>query len=525
MNTFDRRKLSLLAAAVAGLWTVGGVQAATLTCGTPVRVTTTPSVATPPVNVNWRSDARFVDATGADTTPAGHPVVVGGNIPNYISQYWNYTPPAAIAPGAAWLTHGVVQQRPGYSDTYGHFRVDIQGDRSKGAWVANRATMIYNEPITIGPEVDLSSIRVTGRGSVDNNSGALSVMAHTLPGGVDNTAAAQPWVQSTALSGIGAWNSATGGAFDLQASASGLGFYYGDNSIGLTFNSERYNDSLPGGIIADFEITADCLTPPAAQPTAALICPDGNRAGDTVRIGPFTTNARDWKWTWRTNAAGTAIENVEQPLYDDYMYRDYFRPAALPAGQETAARWISPGTTSPAGADVPGVPYPAATGQAKGSFYGTVFTLNQPLMVGNNVDLSTIRFDGRFGFDDTGDSVFVKPASLPAYTPFAHLLPDGFGSFTQATTAPIPGFLQGQNTIGLVLNGGQNTNDCGSGVCALGAIADFYVTATCTGLPPIAIDPNSPTSVPTLDVAGLGLLGLLSAGAGAVALRRRKRAQ
>ena len=37
-------------------------------------------------------------------------------------------------------------------------------------------------------------------------------------------------------------------------------------------------------------------------------------------------------------------------------------------------------------------------------------------------------------------------------------------------------------------------------------------------------EPQPPTAVPTLDIAGLGLLSLLGAGAGAVALRRRKRA-
>jgi len=34
---------------------------------------------------------------------------------------------------------------------------------------------------------------------------------------------------------------------------------------------------------------------------------------------------------------------------------------------------------------------------------------------------------------------------------------------------------------------------------------------------------SSPTAVPALDFAGLGVLGLLSAGAGALVLRRRKR--
>ena len=511
-------KVSAACILLLGLGAMGGVQAATLTCGTGggVHVTTTATAS------QWKSDARHVGPvpTNTDLGPATA-------VANYVSTFWNYTPPAAIAANAAWLTHGIVNSNG--QDTSGYPRVDIYGDRSKGAWVAGQGTFIYNEPITIGPNVNLSTIKVIGKGSVDNGSAQLSVMAHTLPGGVNNAAAPQPWVQSTPLLGIGGWNFAAGGPFSLNpAGANGLGFYYGDNSIGLSFTSERYNDSLPGGIIADFEITADCLKPVPPPPTAALICPAGNKAGDPIKIGPFNTNARDWKWTWRTNAAGTALENVEQPLYDDYMWSGYFRPANLPTtptDQSTLARWLSPGTTSPGGGDIPGVPYPAASGQAKAGFYGSVFTMNQPITVGNNVALTSIKLDGRFGFDDTGDSVFVQPAGDQAPTTFPpNLLPDGFGAFTTYTTAVVPGFKQGQNTIGLVLNGGQAKNDCPSGVCALGAIAEFYVTGTCTGEAPI-IPAKVVAPVPTLDLAGLGLLGLLSAGMGAFALRRRKRAQ
>ena len=189
----------------------------------------------------------------------------------------------------------------------------------------------------------------------------------------------------------------------------------------------------------------------------------------------------------------------------------------------TAARWLSPGTTDPAATDIPGVPYPADSGQSKAGFYGSVFTMNQPITVGNNVDLTTIKLDGRFGFDNTGDSVFVQPAGDPAPTSFTHLLPDGYGAFTPFTTANVPGFKRGANTIGLVLDGGEAKNDCAGGGCAMAAIADFYVTATCTGAAPI--DPTKPvTPVPTLDIAGLGLLGVLSAGLGVLGLRRRKRA-
>ena len=509
-------KVSAACMLLLGLGAMGGVQAATLTCGpgsSAVHVTTTATAG------QWTSDARHVGPAPTNTDLGSATAVT-----NYVSTFWNYTNPTAIAPNAAWLTHGIVN--PNGQDTSGYPRVDIYGDRSKGAWVASQGTFIYNEPITIGSNVNLSTIKVIGKGSVDNGSAQLSVMAHTLPGGVNNAAATQPWVQSTPLAGIGGWNSAAGGPFSLNpAGANGLGFYYGDNSIGLSFTSERYNDSLPGGIIADFEITADCLTPVPPPPTAALICPAGNQAGDPIKIGPYYTNARDWKWTWRTNAAGTALENITQPLFDDYMWSGYFRPANLPTAptdQSTLARWLSPGTTSPGGGDVPGVPYPAATGQAKAGFYGSVFTMSQPITVGNNVALNSIKLDGRFGFDDTGDSVFVQPAGDPAPTTFTHLLPDGFGAFTPFTTAAVPGFKRGQNTIGLVLDGGQAKNDCPSGVCALGAIAEFYVTGECTGEPPV--DPASLKPVPTLDVVGLSLLGLLSAGLGVLGLRRRKRA-
>ena len=514
-------KASALSVVLLGLGAMGGVQAATLMCGAGngVHVTTTAAPG------QWTSDAREVEAASphADIGPATV-------VTNYVSTSWGYTLPTAIAPNAAWLTHGAVNPRG--TDPSGYPWVDILGDRTKGAWVANQGTFIYNEPITVDPKVNLSTIKVIGKGSYDNAAPQFSVMAHSLPGGVNNLAAAEPWVQSTVLSGMGAWNSAAGGNFSLNpAGGSGLGFYYGDNSIGLSFTSERYNDGAPGGMIADFEITADCLTDVPPPPTAALICPMGNKAGDPVKIGPFYTNARDWKWARRTNAAGTALEDVpssEQTLYDDYMWSGYFRPANLPAGQSTLARWISPGTTSPGASDVPGVPYPAATGMAKAGFYGSVFTMNQPITVGNNINMANIRLEGRFGFDDTGDSVFVQPVGSPVPTSFpSNLLNDGFGAFTTLTTAPTQGFKQGQNIIGLVLNGGQVTNDCRGGVCALAAIAEFYVTGVCTGDAPVDTPPtpSSVTPVPTLDLAGLGLLGLLGAGMGAFALRRRKREQ
>ena len=507
-------KVSAACVLLLGLGVFGSVQAATLTCGTPLRVNTANSS-------QWSTDARYVAA------PNGIATIVD----NYKWSGWldlstspNHGAGAGPLAGqpllGKWLSFGATADEvtPGQYPT-----VNTVGVVANGAWVAGRATFIYNEPITIGANVNLATIKIQGSGLADNNA-QLAVRPTTLPGGVNNLASPTPWTRATNLL-PGSWGGPPA-AINLDGSTSGLGFYYGDNTIGLAFDSEDTTANLPGGIVADFQVTADCLTPPPPPPTTALMCPAGNQAGDTFRIGPFTTNARDWKWTWRTNAAGTALENVEQPLFDDFIWRSYFHPAALTGANATAARWLSPGTTDPAATDIPGVPYPADSGQSKAGFYGAVFTMNQPITVGNNVDLTTIKLDGRFGFDDTGDSVFVQPAGQPAPTSFPHLLPDGYGSFTSYTTNPIPGFARGQNTIGLVLNGGQFSNDCRGGACALAAIADFYVTATCTGAAPI--DPTQPvaaTPVPVLDAAGLGLLSLLGAGAGAMALRRRKRAE
>ena len=506
-------KVSAACVLLLGLGVLGSVQAATLTCGTPLRVNTAQKS-------QWSTDARYVAA------PNGIATIVdnykwGGWLDLSTNPSHPANPPRSLAGTplqGKWLSFGATGD-----GTPGQYpAVNTVGVVANGAWVAGRATFIYNEPITIGPNVNLATIRIQGSGSADNDA-QLAVRPTTLPGGVNNLASPTPWTRATNLLGA-SWGSLA--PINLDGSTSGLGFYYGDNTIGLALSSEATTQTLPTGIVADFEITADCLTPVPPPPTTALMCPVGNNAGDPIRIGPFYTNARDWKWTWRTNAAGTALENVEQPLFDDYMWSGYFRPANLPTApidQSTPARWISPGTVNPGAGDIPGVPYPAATGQSKAGFYGSVFTMNQPITVGNNVTLATIKLDGRFGFDDTGDSVFVQPAGDPAPTSFTHLLPDGFGAFTTFTTANVPGFKQGQNTIGLVLNGGQASNDCASGVCALGAIAEFYVTGECTGAAPI--DPTKPvTPVPTLDIAGLGLLGLLSAGLGALGLRRRKRA-
>ena len=503
-------KVSAACVLLLGLGVFGSVQAATLTCGTPLRVNTANSS-------QWSTDARYVAA------PNGIATIVdnykwGGWLDLSTNPSHPANPPRSLAGTplqGKWLSFGATGD-----GTPGQYpAVNTVGVVANGAWVAGRATFFYNEPITIGPNVNLATIKIQGSGSADN-SALLAVRPTTLPGGVNNLASPTPWTQTTNLLG-GTWGALA--AINVDGSTSGLGFYYGDNTIGLALSNEATTQTFPTGIVADFEITADCLTPVVAQPTTPLMCPAGNAAGDTIKIGPFTTNARDWKWTWRTNAAGTALENVEQPLFDDFIWRGYFHPAALTGANATAARWLSPGTTDPAATDIPGVPYPADSGQSKAGFYGAVFTMNQPITVGNNVDLTTIKLDGRFGFDNTGDSVFVQPAGDPAPTSFTHLLPDGYGSFITHTTAAVPGFKRGANTIGLVLDGGEAKNDCAGGGCAMAAIADFYVTATCTGAAPI--DPTKPvTPVPTLDIAGLGLLGVLSAGLGVLGLRRRKRA-
>lgn len=513
-------KASALSAILLGLGAMSGVQAATLTCGTPLRVNTADKA-------QWSTDARYVAAPQNIATIIDNYRWGGGWLDLSTNPNHPASPPRNLAGTplqGKWLSFGATADET----TPGQYpAVNTVGVVADGAWVAGRATFIYNESINIGSNVNLATIKIQGSGSADNDA-QLAVRAHTLPGGVDNLASATPWTQATNLLG-GSWTALA--PINVDGSANGLGFYYGDNTIGLALSSEPTTAGLPTGIVADFEITADCLTDVPPPPTAALICPAGNKAGDPIRIGPYYTNARDWKWARRTNAAGTALEDVpppEQTLYDDYMYRSYFRPANLPAGQSTLARWLSPGTTSPAGGDVPGVPYPEATGMSKAGYYGSVFTMNQPITVGNNINLANIRLEGRFGFDDTGDSVFVQPVGSPAPTTFpSNLLNDGYGAFTPLTTAPTQGFKQGQNIIGLVLDGGQAKNSCAGGTCAMAAIAEFYVTGVCTGDAPIDTPPStsSVTPVPTLDLAGLGLLGLLGAGMGAFALRRRKREQ
>lgn len=486
------RKVSVFSAALLGMCTIGSVQAvaATLTCGTPLTVTTANKAA-------WSTDAQLNDGSGTATI-----------VDDY--GWGGWFDPAAQTPALAgkWLSFG--------DGTQSYPVVNTRGNTANGAWVQDFSTFIYGETITVASNVDLSTIKVTGRGGADNQA-SFVVKPATLPGGVANNTPT-PWVQSTPMLG-----GAYGAPAAIDLSSGNLGFSYGANAIGLAFYSEATTAVVPGGIVADLEITADCQGTPPPQPTTSLMCPVGNQLGQTVRIGPFTTNARDWKWTWRTNAGGNALENVEQPLFDDFRYRGYFNPNALPTGQETNARWISPGTTDPSAGDIPGLPYPFATGQAKSGYHASVFVMNQPVTVGNNVDLSSVKLEGRFGFDDYGNSVFVQPVGgSPVFDNAGLYMPNGYGSFQTATTPAIPGFARGKNTIGLMLDGLQSSNDCDGGTCAMAAIADFYLTATCTGEPPIVA---SATPVPTLDVAGLGLLGVLGAGMGAWALRRRKHNQ
>lgn len=481
------RRASAFSMLLLGLGTVGGVQAAQLTCGpssTPVRIST--------AKATWSTDARYVSApTGAAATI----------VDDYKWRGW-FNKATAQHPASAgalagqpvqgdWLSFGDAQYptaAAGNTGTGPYPAVITNGVVANGALVAGRVSFTYNETINIAPNVDLSTIKLIGSGGFDDST-QLVIRPATTPSGATN------WISTSAS--FGGYGSPS--LMSVSGANTGLGFYYGDNTISLavqnTFSAPTTSAGNPTGVLADFQITADCLPtlPPAPTPaTTALSCPAGKLPGDEFEIGPFSTNARDWKWTWRTSTATPRVlEEVTQPLFDNYQYRSYFNPNALPAAQATTARWISPGTTSPGGGDLPGVPYPAASGQTKAGYFGAVFTMNQPITVGDNVDLDSIKLKGRFGFDDTGDSVSVQPAGKPMYRPFSHLLPDGYGSFTSYTTAAIPGFEVGENTIGLVLDGGQFTNDCASGVCALGAIADFTVVAKCQE--PVPADPTQQT--------------------------------
>lgn len=472
------RAASMLSIALLAMSAASGVQAAQLMCGpgaTPLRIST--------AKATWSADARYVSA------PTGAAAAI---VDDYKWRGW-FNPTTSTHPASAgalagqplqgnWLSFGDAQFPTGAAGNTGtgpYPAVITDGNVANGALVARRVSFTYNEKITIGPNVDLSSIKLTGSGGFDDSTDLL-VKPDTTPSG------ATDWIRTSAsFGGFGAPS-----LISVDGNNTGMGFYYGDNTIGFAVVNTGYAPTTsagnPTGLFADFQITADCLTEPEPVASAVLSCAPDVADGTPVEIGPFFTNARDWKWAMRTDS-GALVENTapEQPLFDDYKYRSWFNPAKLAAGQETSARWISPGTTSPGTADLPGVPYPAATGQTKPGYYGSVFTMNQAITVADNVDLDSIKLKGRFAFDDTGDSVYVKPATAASYyTPFKHLLPDGYGGFTGSvaspfTTAAIPGFEVGDNTIGLVLDGGQLRNDCSNGLCAMGAIAEFKVTATC----------------------------------------------
>ena len=481
------RRVSAFSMALFGMYAASGVEAAQLMCGpgsTPLRIST--------AKATWSTDARYVSA------PAGSPAAI---VDDYKWRGWFNKTTAKHPAGAGalagqslqgdWMSFGDAQYptaAAGNTGTGPYPAVITDGNVANGALVARRVSFTYNEKINVASNVDLSTIKLIGSGGFDDNTLLLVKPDNTPSGATD-------WIRTSAS--FGGYGSPS--LINVSGANTGMGFYYGDNTIGFAVVNTGYAPTTsagnPTGLFADFQITADCLPdlPPEPTPeTTALICPAGKAPGDEFEIGPFTTNARDWKWTWRTSTpAPRVLEEVTQPLFDDYQFRSYFNPNALPAGQGTAARWISPGTTTPGTGDLPGVPYPLASGQTKAGYYGAVFTMNQPITVGDNVDLDSIKLKGRFGFDDTGDSVFVQPAGKPAYTPFKHLLPDGYGSFTSYTTATIPGFEVGSNVIGLVLDGGQFTNDCASGLCAMGAIADFTVVAKCQEPPPV--DPTKQT--------------------------------
>ncbi|MET4577354.1 hypothetical protein ABIE13_002465 [Ottowia thiooxydans] len=512
-----RTRLSQTTSALAlvlgiGFIGMGSVQAANLTCGTPLRIHTAKDT--------WSADARYASAPQGAAVPLRDDYQWTGGVGGWLDKTTtNHLPEASELSGSN-LTGPIQGDWISFGESPS---VITDGVVANGALVAGRVSFTYNEKITIANNVNLSSIKIRGTGGFDNYALFL-VKPDSTPASATN---ATNWVRTTAGSGAGMENDAAPTLISLDGDATGLGFYYGDNTIGFAIRNFASADTSPSnvtGVIADFEITADCLGAPAPQPTTALMCPAGNVAGDTVRIGPFTTNARDWKWTWRTNAG--QLENVEQPLFDSYRFRDYFDPTALTGTDATTARWISPGTTDPASSDIPGVPYPAATGQSNGGVNGSTFVMNQPINVGNNVDLASIKLEGRFGFDNYGNSVYVLPAGGTA-SYGGQYLPNIYTAYSPVVATPnIAGFARGQNTIGFMVDGLEANNSCSGGMCALAAIAQFDVIATCTGVDPVVVTPPvaaTPTAVPTLDVAGLGLLGLLSAGVGALALRRRNR--
>ena len=308
----SKHKRSLLAAAVVGTCAVSGVQAATLVCGsrTPLRVSTAPTS-------SWSTDARLYVAS-TPSTPGG-PATIRDDYKwtgwfNPASSNQPATPSTPVAGQSLqgkWLSFGDAQYtypagggnvggNTG-SDTYPP--VITNGNTATGSWFNGRVTFIYNEPITIPNNVNLASIKVQGAGGADDAAWFV-VKPATPPSGATN------WLRQTALG----MNWAAPGSINLDGNTTGLGFYYGDNTIAFAVqnagNSPTTSAGNPTGLMADIVITADCQDSPPAQPTAPLMCPAGNKAGDPVRIGPFTTNARDWKWTQRSSAPGVSPSSL-----------------------------------------------------------------------------------------------------------------------------------------------------------------------------------------------------------------------
>jgi len=504
-----------LAVAVLGLGAIGSAQAAQLTCGTgstPVRVNTASA---------WSSDAVYAASAGGSLP--GTPAAL---VRDYKWTGWfnkTTTNHRADAGGTLagtplqgdWLSFGDAQftvgQANGGNTTTGSYpasskpypAVKTNGSIANGQWVNNAVTFTSNEPITIGPEVDLSSIKIRGTKALDDD-GWFVVIPAKLPSGDDNT----DFIRQTVVGGN--WSLPYNLTLDGNI---GLGFYYGDNTIGFAVRNAGFADttsqSNPIGLFADFEITADCLEPQPLppQPTTPLICAAGTTATDTVEIGPFTTNVRDWTWIERTNAAGNGREANDQPLFGDYRYSAYVNPAALTGATGTAtaptnARWISTGTVNPGAYDIPGVRYPEALGIYRSVYDAVVVKMNQPVVVGNNVNLASIKLKGRFAFNQFGDRVWVQTSGQPAAESYFNTLPDGYGAlttWTANTTADVAGttptFALGANSIGFVMTGYYN-NTCASGDCAMGALAEFYVTAQCTGADPAPVTVDQTITFP-----------------------------
>jgi hypothetical protein len=227
----------MVAAAIAGL-SAGGVQAAQLTCGTgvqPVRISTANAA-------DWTTDARYVAA------------------PNNVATVYDiYRNPAWLDPSTQappmtgkWLSFGP----PG--DPTNYPSVSFNGVTANGAWVAGNATFIYDETITVDSNVDLSTIRITGRAGGDNGNPIFVVKPATLPGGGANPGNV---VETTTITA--GWSSPA----NINLVGNSRGFNHGNNAVGFAIYSQNSAD-VQGGLVADIEIAADCL--PVVEPVPTL---------------------------------------------------------------------------------------------------------------------------------------------------------------------------------------------------------------------------------------------------------------